>query len=172
MHSVVNMCVLIASPDVRDLWLSSEVKPLESSVKFESVCPASNLKISASLCWRQHEHLCTPVLNSTLEETGEDLVSLAGLLLLLVIVRVLKTNRALSNTHRVFSTDIQHNCGGQTPSDVCAGENKPNVRALKYVLLFWLHVHIFVFDLCSFLYEAAIMSLAHSRLVSQTGGKK
>ncbi|XP_041801870.1 uncharacterized protein LOC121612816 [Chelmon rostratus] len=59
--------------DVRDLWLSSEVKPLESSVKFESVCPASNLKISASLCWRQHEHLCTPVLNSTLEETGEDL---------------------------------------------------------------------------------------------------
>ncbi|XP_040009991.1 uncharacterized protein LOC120804548 [Xiphias gladius] len=54
--------------DVGEVWRSSDVKPYEDSLKWSSVCPASNLKISASLCWKQDEHLCTPVLNSTLEE--------------------------------------------------------------------------------------------------------
>ncbi|XP_076596211.1 uncharacterized protein LOC143326518 [Chaetodon auriga] len=54
--------------DARDVWLSSEVTLYESSLTWKSVCPASDLKISASLCWRQHQHLCTPVPNSTLEE--------------------------------------------------------------------------------------------------------
>ncbi|KAK9514863.1 hypothetical protein VZT92_025549 [Zoarces viviparus] len=62
--------------DVGDIWLSSEVTLRESSLTWSSLCSASDLKISASLCWRQHEHLCTPVLNSSLEETddGPDLV--------------------------------------------------------------------------------------------------
>ncbi|XP_071332724.1 interleukin-17 receptor E [Trachinotus anak] len=54
--------------DVADVWHSSKVTPYKSSLQWSSVCPASDLKISASLCWRQHEHLCIPVLNSTLEE--------------------------------------------------------------------------------------------------------
>ncbi|XP_028438745.1 uncharacterized protein LOC114558745 [Perca flavescens] len=58
--------------DVRDVWLSSEVTLYESSLKWSSECPASDLRISASLCWRQHEHLCTPELNSTLEKEKED----------------------------------------------------------------------------------------------------
>ncbi|XP_071780640.2 uncharacterized protein LOC139931127 [Centroberyx gerrardi] len=53
---------------VRDVWLSSEVTLFESSVAWSSECPASYLKPSASLCWRQDTHICTPVLNSTLEE--------------------------------------------------------------------------------------------------------
>ncbi|XP_070767040.1 uncharacterized protein [Enoplosus armatus] len=54
--------------DVRDIWLSSKVTLYESSFSWSSKCPAGDLKISASLCWRQHEHLCTSVLNSTLKE--------------------------------------------------------------------------------------------------------
>ncbi|KAK5894900.1 hypothetical protein CesoFtcFv8_011544 [Champsocephalus esox] len=54
--------------DVRDVWLSSEVSLYESSLNWSSKCPASDLNISASLCWRQNEKLCTPVLNSTLED--------------------------------------------------------------------------------------------------------
>ncbi|XP_031172617.1 uncharacterized protein LOC116062164 [Sander lucioperca] len=63
--------------DVRDVWLSSEVTLYESNLKWSSECPASDLRISASLCWRQHEHLCTPELNSTLvkeKEDGPDLI--------------------------------------------------------------------------------------------------
>ncbi|XP_010794220.1 interleukin-17 receptor E [Notothenia coriiceps] len=54
--------------DARDVWLSSEVSLYESSLNWSSECPASDLNISASLCWRQNEKLCTPVLNSTLED--------------------------------------------------------------------------------------------------------
>ncbi|GAA6216407.1 interleukin-17 receptor E-like isoform X3 [Lates japonicus] len=62
--------------DVRDALSSYDVTPFVSSLSWRSMCPASDLKISASLCWKQHEHLCTPVLNSTLEEEedGADLI--------------------------------------------------------------------------------------------------
>ncbi|XP_026188942.1 interleukin-17 receptor E [Mastacembelus armatus] len=62
--------------DTGDVWRSSEVTLYESSLKWSSRCPVSDLKISASLCWRQHDRLCTPVLNSTLEENeeGTDLI--------------------------------------------------------------------------------------------------
>ncbi|KAF7664847.1 hypothetical protein LDENG_00161770 [Lucifuga dentata] len=53
--------------DVGDVWLSEEVTVYQSSVVWSSLCPASDLKLSASLCWKQHTHLCTPILNSTLE---------------------------------------------------------------------------------------------------------
>ncbi|XP_074500007.1 uncharacterized protein LOC141772659 [Sebastes fasciatus] len=59
--------------DVGDVWLSSEVTPFESSLMWRSKC---DLKVSASLCWSQYEHLCTPVLNSTLEEENDDETSL------------------------------------------------------------------------------------------------
>lgn len=74
---------MFASTDVRDVWLSSEVELYESSLQWVSHCFASDLpeKISASLCWLQREHLCTPILNSTLEENddGENLVGLNSL---------------------------------------------------------------------------------------------
>ncbi|XP_070696289.1 uncharacterized protein [Pempheris klunzingeri] len=54
--------------DHRDVWRSSAVALYESGFMWGSECPASDLNVSASLCWRQHEHLCIPVLNSTLEE--------------------------------------------------------------------------------------------------------
>uniref|UniRef100_A0A3Q1IPJ3 SEFIR domain-containing protein n=1 Tax=Anabas testudineus TaxID=64144 RepID=A0A3Q1IPJ3_ANATE len=59
--------------DVRDVWLTSEVELYESSLHWITKCPANDLpeKISASLCWKQHEHLCTPVLGSTLEENDD-----------------------------------------------------------------------------------------------------
>uniref|UniRef100_A0A8C3AEW5 Interleukin 17 receptor E n=1 Tax=Cyclopterus lumpus TaxID=8103 RepID=A0A8C3AEW5_CYCLU len=62
--------------DVGDIWLSSEVTLHESSVTWSSPCSAGDLELSASLCWRRQEHLCTPVLNSTLQEMedGADLM--------------------------------------------------------------------------------------------------
>ncbi|XP_068609505.1 uncharacterized protein [Brachionichthys hirsutus] len=56
--------------DARDVWLSSKVTLFESSLTWQSACPARDLDISAALCWRQHEHLCTLVPNSTLEDKG------------------------------------------------------------------------------------------------------
>ncbi|KAM4610497.1 interleukin-17 receptor E [Polymixia lowei] len=58
-----------------DVWLSSEIKLHRSSVEFKPMCPAIPLKLSASLCWKQETHLCTPVLNSTLEEIKDTLAN-------------------------------------------------------------------------------------------------
>ncbi|XP_061529547.1 interleukin-17 receptor E isoform X1 [Phycodurus eques] len=62
--------------DVEDVWLSSEVTLYESSLIWSAECPARGLLIFASLCWRHHEHLCTPLLNSSLEgqEEGSTLI--------------------------------------------------------------------------------------------------
>ncbi|KAM9342439.1 uncharacterized protein KZ484_015163 [Pholidichthys leucotaenia] len=49
--------------DFRDVFRSSEVTVFSSSLKWRSECPARQLNISASLCWMQHQHLCTPVLD-------------------------------------------------------------------------------------------------------------
>ncbi|XP_074538342.1 interleukin-17 receptor E [Halichoeres trimaculatus] len=57
--------------DVKDVWLSSNLTPFKSYLKWSSKCPASYLQISASLCWKQHKHLCTPVLNLTLLESDD-----------------------------------------------------------------------------------------------------
>nr|APM87157.1 interleukin 17 receptor E [Larimichthys crocea] len=54
-------------PDVTDVWSSSNVTLYESHFTWRSKCPASDFSVSASLCWKQQEHLCTPVLNSTLK---------------------------------------------------------------------------------------------------------
>ncbi|KAK2851605.1 hypothetical protein Q5P01_007881 [Channa striata] len=56
--------------DVRDVWLSSQLTQFDSTLEWSFKCPTSDLsvEISASLCWRQHEHLCTPMLNATLEK--------------------------------------------------------------------------------------------------------
>uniref|UniRef100_A0A3Q1FW25 Uncharacterized LOC110958467 n=1 Tax=Acanthochromis polyacanthus TaxID=80966 RepID=A0A3Q1FW25_9TELE len=54
--------------DLRDVWRSSEVTLYESKVTWGSECPANSLNISASLCWMQGEHVCIPVLNSTLDK--------------------------------------------------------------------------------------------------------
>nr|XP_033485006.1 uncharacterized protein LOC117258322 [Epinephelus lanceolatus]XP_033485007.1 uncharacterized protein LOC117258322 [Epinephelus lanceolatus] len=69
-------CPFQSLTDFRDVWPSSEVTLYESSLKWSSECPASNLNVSASLCWRQNEHLCIPVLNSTLqdEDDGTNLI--------------------------------------------------------------------------------------------------
>ncbi|KAL1021512.1 hypothetical protein UPYG_G00014210 [Umbra pygmaea] len=56
----------------RDMWRSSEVTlygNLGSSLSWTSPCPA-DLKPSASLCWN-HSSLCTPIVNSTLENSVE-----------------------------------------------------------------------------------------------------
>ncbi|XP_068162346.1 uncharacterized protein [Antennarius striatus] len=62
--------------DFRDVWLSSDVTLFRSSLTWHSVCPASDLNVSAALCWRHHEQLCTLAPNSTLEgeEGGQDLI--------------------------------------------------------------------------------------------------
>ncbi|XP_013871259.1 interleukin-17 receptor E [Austrofundulus limnaeus] len=57
-----------AIPDVTDVWKTSDGKLYKSHIEFSFRCPARGLNISASLCWKQHEHLCIPVLNSTLEK--------------------------------------------------------------------------------------------------------
>lgn len=76
-----NVCVHVASADIEDVWRSSEVTLYESAVKWSSVCPASGMNISALLCWKQREHLCIPVVASTLEkmEDGPNLVSFGSL---------------------------------------------------------------------------------------------
>ncbi|CAK6957443.1 uncharacterized protein LOC121896155 isoform X2 [Scomber scombrus] len=56
--------------DVQDVWASSTLTLEQSSITWSSLCSGIYQKISASLCWKQYEHLCTPVLNSTLN--GED----------------------------------------------------------------------------------------------------
>ncbi|XP_062248516.1 uncharacterized protein LOC133957099 [Platichthys flesus] len=55
-----------ALDDVEDVWRSSQVALHGSDLKWSYECPVSSMNISALLCWRQHEHLCVPVLNSTL----------------------------------------------------------------------------------------------------------
>uniref|UniRef100_A0A3Q4HWH1 SEFIR domain-containing protein n=1 Tax=Neolamprologus brichardi TaxID=32507 RepID=A0A3Q4HWH1_NEOBR len=61
-------CVNIASTDGRDAFSTSEITFYTDGFMLKTLCPASQLNISASLCWMQHKHLCTPVLNSTLEK--------------------------------------------------------------------------------------------------------
>lgn len=120
----VKSCVHTPSTDVRDVWLSSEVILYERSLIWKSKCPASNLNISASLCWRQQEHLCTAAPNSTLVEDGggNQLVCLAGLLVESLMEWWFQIIKAFSNSPVFSSTEIQFICCGQTPSDVCAGE--------------------------------------------------
>ncbi|XP_034551928.1 interleukin-17 receptor C [Notolabrus celidotus] len=55
--------------DVSDVWSSSRLTPFKNYLQWGSECPARDLQISASLCWKQHDCLCTPVLNLTLLET-------------------------------------------------------------------------------------------------------
>ncbi|XP_059189069.1 interleukin-17 receptor C [Centropristis striata] len=57
--------------NVADVWRSSEVTLYDSGLKWSSLCPAIYLRVSASLCWKHNEHVCTPVLNSTLQEKEE-----------------------------------------------------------------------------------------------------
>uniref|UniRef100_A0A667ZRK6 SEFIR domain-containing protein n=1 Tax=Myripristis murdjan TaxID=586833 RepID=A0A667ZRK6_9TELE len=65
------LCVQVNLLNVRDVWNASSVTLYESSVTWSSPCHASYLRPSASLCWRQNEHLCTPVSNSTLQEVDD-----------------------------------------------------------------------------------------------------
>ncbi|KAM3618866.1 uncharacterized protein V6R79_026106 [Siganus canaliculatus] len=51
--------------DVKDVWDSSEVTMYKTRFVWKSKCP--DLNISASLCWRQQEHSCIPVSDSTLQ---------------------------------------------------------------------------------------------------------
>ncbi|XP_008286445.1 interleukin-17 receptor E [Stegastes partitus] len=61
--------------DHRDVWRTSEVALYESKLTWSSECPANSMNISASLCWMQREHVCTPILGSTLEkDNGPTLV--------------------------------------------------------------------------------------------------
>lgn len=113
-------CVNIASTDARDAFSSSEITFYTDGFMLKTLCPASQLNISASLCWMQHKHLCTPVLNSTLEKKDR-LVSIAASMTNICG----KKNFCLFvflNTNFDFLTEIWHYCSGQTPSDVCAGE--------------------------------------------------
>lgn len=157
------------SADVRDVWLSSEVILYERSLIWKSKCPARNLNISASLCWRQHEHFCTAAPNSTLVEDGggNQLVCLAGLLVESVMESLFEIIKAFSNTPVFSSTEIQFICCGQTPSDVCAGEKEPDVPLNGMCPLLFSaadsHIHVSFY---SFLLKAAITSHAPSRLVS------
>ncbi|XP_037334144.2 interleukin-17 receptor E isoform X2 [Pungitius pungitius] len=61
-------------PDVRDVLRSSKDTLYESGLKWSSPCSARELNVSASLCWRQHQHQhpCTPVPNSTLQKVEQN----------------------------------------------------------------------------------------------------
>lgn len=113
-------CVNIASTDARDVFSSSEITFYTDGFTLTTLCPASRLNISASLCWMQHKHLCTPVLNSTLKKKDE-LVSIA-----VSVTNICGKKQSFFvcflNTNFDFLTEIWHYCSGQTPSDVCAGE--------------------------------------------------
>ncbi|KAK0133363.1 Interleukin-17 receptor E [Merluccius polli] len=52
---------------VPDVWLSSKFILYEHRIAWRSQCPASYLKPSAALCWRNETGVCTPILNSSLE---------------------------------------------------------------------------------------------------------
>ncbi|CAG6021632.1 unnamed protein product, partial [Menidia menidia] len=54
--------------DFDDVLRASRVLLYRSQVTWTSKCPNSKLNVSASLCWKQHPHLCIPVINSTLEK--------------------------------------------------------------------------------------------------------
>ncbi|XP_030589886.1 interleukin-17 receptor E [Archocentrus centrarchus] len=54
--------------DARDVFSSSEIILYREKFVLSTLCPASQLNISVSLCWMQRGHLCTPVLNSSLEK--------------------------------------------------------------------------------------------------------
>ncbi|XP_077369328.1 interleukin-17 receptor E isoform X2 [Festucalex cinctus] len=73
-----SMCPLqnIPLPDVGDVWLSSTVTLYESTLIWRSECPARTFPVVATLCWRRRQHVCTHLLNSTLDswEDGSDLI--------------------------------------------------------------------------------------------------
>ncbi|XP_029689527.1 uncharacterized protein isoform X2 [Takifugu rubripes] len=50
--------------DATDVWLSSTLTLHETSFTWSSICAASLFNISASLCWRLQDHLCTSTLGS------------------------------------------------------------------------------------------------------------
>lgn len=55
--------------DVTGVWDSTVVELYENRVSVTSVCLAADIKVTAALCWKQHEHLCTAVFNLSLVET-------------------------------------------------------------------------------------------------------
>lgn len=55
---------LTSSADATDVWLSSTLTLHETSFTWSSKCAASLFNISASLCWRLHDHLCASTLES------------------------------------------------------------------------------------------------------------
>ncbi|XP_047429530.1 LOW QUALITY PROTEIN: uncharacterized protein LOC124998929 [Mugil cephalus] len=59
--------------DIRDVWSSYNLTLYQSKLKWSSECPASDLNISASLCWKQSEHLCVPVLDVLEKKDGQSL---------------------------------------------------------------------------------------------------
>lgn len=72
--------LLMSSADATDVWLSSTFKLYQASLVLELKCKASDFNISASLCWRQHDHLCTstPETGLTGKEAGRNLVRSSG----------------------------------------------------------------------------------------------
>lgn len=67
---------LTSSADATDVWLSSTLTLHETSLTWSSKCAASLFNISASLCWRLQDHLCTSTLASPRlkVEEGEQLL--------------------------------------------------------------------------------------------------
>ncbi|XP_015823700.3 interleukin-17 receptor E [Nothobranchius furzeri] len=61
-----------SSIDVGAVWKTSEVVDGPSQIQWSYLCPAKDLNISASLCWKLHQHLCIPVLNSTLQKQQDN----------------------------------------------------------------------------------------------------
>lgn len=64
--------LLMSSADAADVWLSSTFRLFPASLVLELKCKASDFNISASLCWRQHDHLCTSTPETGLAGTAAE----------------------------------------------------------------------------------------------------
>lgn len=165
------------SADATDVWRSSEVVLYETSLIWKSKCPASGLNISAALCWKLHEHLCTPSPSSELTEAG------GGQHLVCIWCRVsdtitIKNESFFSETHTVISQQTYNTsavdkhpqmCIRVRMSEICF-DSKTSV--CRPIIVAGLSICVFSSFLNSSPFEAAITSPAPSRLVSPTGGKR
>ncbi|XP_056896840.1 uncharacterized protein LOC130530028 isoform X1 [Takifugu flavidus] len=99
--------------DATDVWLSSTLTLHETSFTWSSICAASLFNISASLCWRLQDHLCTSTLGSPRLKVEED-------------KRQLKYNTSLLDKHPLmcvqFSLQGSHHVYCPFPADLSSWE--------------------------------------------------
>lgn len=124
-------------------------------------CPSRALNVSASLCWEQHQHLCIPLLNSTLEKKdGNALVQTEA---------VLRVVTGYLNCFYLMHFSVEQDFNTLNVDrhpKMCVQVSINQMWAQKLINLSFIILIIYLLSY-SFLYTAAPESLVFSGTVSQ-----